>query len=78
MIDSQDTTPYKTFKLLRNELLKFNSDIFIKPFLICRTKSDLDIKLSDEWNKFPNDILAISSITGKGLKRLVRKLVQFF
>ena len=78
MIDSLDNTPYKTFKLLRNELLKFNSDMVIKPFLVCRTKSDLDIKLSEQWNQFPDDITSISSITGEGLRGLVRKLVQFF
>ena len=76
LIDSQDTNPLKTFKTLQNELLQFNTDLGIKRILVCRTKSDLDVEISNEWNKFENDVLVISSVTGDGLNQLVAKLVS--
>ena len=76
LIDSQDTNPLQTFKTLQNELLQFNADLGIKQILVSRTKSDLEIELSDEWSKFEQDILVISSVTGDGLDQLVAKLVS--
>ena len=40
----------------------------IKPIIVCKTKSDLEFKISKEWNEFEKEIIQISSISGKGLK----------
>ena len=76
LIDSQDKNPYKTFKILKNEILCFNPDLSIKPEFICRTKSDIEIDLVDEWNIFPGEINVISSVSGDGIKELVSKLID--
>jgi GTP-binding protein len=75
LIESQDPFPYQTFKTLQNELFQFNSDLRIKPIIICRTKSDIEIEVSKEWDKFEDDVLVISSVSGQGLDRLVTNLV---
>ena len=76
LIDSQDRNPYKTFKILKNEILSFNPDLSIKPKFICRTKSDIEIDLADEWNIFQGEINVISSLSGDGIKKLVSKLID--
>ena len=76
LIDSQDRNPYKTFKILKNEILCFNADLSIKPEFICRTKSDIEIDLADEWNIFQGEINVISSLSGDGIKELVSKLID--
>ena len=76
LIDSQDKNPYKTFKILKNEILCYNPDLSIKPEFICRTKSDIEIDLVDEWNIFRGDINVISSVSGDGIKELVSKLID--
>ena len=57
LIDSQDKTPVKTFNTLKKELLQINADLGIKPFYVCRTKSDLQIEISEEWEEFSDDII---------------------
>ena len=74
LIDSQDETPLKTFEALQKELLQFNPDLGIKPVYICRTKSDLNVELSKEWNDFESDVIVISSINRDGLDELISKL----
>tara|TARA_A100001011_G_C14162251_1_gene778796 strand:+ start:77 stop:1039 length:963 start_codon:yes stop_codon:yes gene_type:complete len=74
LIDSQDETPLKTFEALQKELLQFNPDLAIKPVYICRTKSDLNVELSKEWNDFEGDVIAISSVSRDGLDELISKL----
>ena len=76
LIDSQDKNPYKTYKILKNEILCFNPDLSIKPEFICRTKSDIEIDLVDEWNIFRGDINVISSVSGDGIKELLSKLID--
>ena len=76
LIDCTDETPYQTFKTLENEILQFNADLDVKPKLICRTKADLESKLSEEWGQFEQEILVISSISGEGLNRLIATLVK--
>ena len=76
LIDSTDETPYQTFKTLENEILQFNIDLDVKTNLICRTKADLESKLSDEWDKFEQEILVISSVSGAGLNTLIATLVK--
>ena len=74
LIDSQDETPLKTFEALQKELLQFNPDLGIKPVYICRTKSDLNVELSKEWNDFEGDLIVISSVSRDGLDELISKL----
>ena len=59
---------------LKKEILNFNADLAIKPKIICRTKADLGNELSEEWNKFEDDIIAISSVSGSGLNDLISTL----
>jgi|TARA_B100001250_G_C19793118_1_gene787474 GTP-binding protein len=74
LIDGTDETPYQSFKTLENEILQFNPDLDVKPILICRTKSDIGNELVEEWKKFDQDILVISSISGDGLDKLISTL----
>ena len=76
LIDSQEESPFETFQTLRNELLQFNPDLAIKKNMICRTKSDIEMDLSDDWNKFDEDVLVISSVTGDGLNALVAAIAS--
>ena len=74
LIDSQDETPLKTFEALQKELLQINPDLGIKPVYICRTKSDLNVELSKQWNDFEDDVIVISSVSRDGLDELISKL----
>ena len=76
LIDSQDKTPVKTFNTLKKELLQFNADLGIKPFYVCRTKSDLQIEISEEWEEFSDDIIVISSVKREGLDHLINVLTS--
>ena len=76
LIDSQEERPLETFQTLRNELLQFNPDLAIKKSMICRTKSDIEMDLSDDWKKFDEDVLVISSVTGYGLNALVAAIAS--
>jgi GTP-binding protein len=74
LIDGTDETPLQSFKTLENEILQFNPDLDIKPVLICRTKSDIGNELAEEWEKFDQDILVISAVSGDGLETLISTL----
>ena len=74
LIDCQESEPLETFEILKNELNSFNKDLVDKPFLICRTKSDLNIEYSDGWDNFDEEILDISSVNKDGLDLLVRSI----
>ena len=76
LIDCQDSDPVKTFGLLKTELNSFNENLVEKPYLICRTKSDLNIENSDGWDHFDEKVLDISSINKNGLDLLVNNLVN--
>jgi len=76
LIDCQDLDPLKTFELLKTELKSFNEKLIEKPYLICRTKSDLNIENSDEWDHFDEKVLDISSINKSGLDLLVNNIVN--
>ena len=76
LIDCQELEPYKVFETLKNELKIFNDDLIQKPYLICRTKSDLKSEISDGWNHFSEDILDISSVSRDGLNYLVSNIVS--
>jgi Predicted GTPase len=76
LIDCQDSEPLKSFEILKNELKGFNKNLIYKPYLICRTKSDLNIENSDGWDNFDEKVLDISSINKNGLDLLVNNLVN--
>ena len=76
LIDTTDENPYQTFKTLENEVLQFNSDLGVKPVLICRTKSDIGIELGDDWEKFDQEILVISSVSGDGIQNLISTITK--
>tara|TARA_A100001037_G_C15048397_1_gene588921 strand:+ start:133 stop:1104 length:972 start_codon:yes stop_codon:yes gene_type:complete len=76
LIDTTDENPYQTFKTLENEVLQFNSDLGVKPILICRTKSDIGIELGDGWGKFDQEILVISSVSGDGIQNLISTITK--
>ena len=74
LIDGTDLNPLKTYNTLKNEVLNFNGDLAIKPKVICRTKADLGNELSEEWYKFEDEIIPISSVSGLGLNDLISTL----
>jgi GTP-binding protein len=76
LIDGTDPEPFKTFKTLEKEVLSFNPDLVIKPYVICRTKSDIEFELSKDWEKFEQEVNVISSVSGYGLNKLVSKLTK--
>ena len=74
LIDCQETEPMKTFEMLKNELKGYNKNLIHKPYLICRTKSDLMIEDSDGWSNFSEKIIDISSINKDGLDILINSV----
>tara|TARA_B100001248_G_scaffold262387_1_gene257990 strand:+ start:2496 stop:3473 length:978 start_codon:yes stop_codon:yes gene_type:complete len=74
MIDSQDPNPEKTYQILKNEIYRYNADLRIKPVIICQTKNDLKFQESAGWRKIEEDIIKISSLSGAGLKKLIKKI----
>jgi len=74
LIESSDETPHTTFTILQNELLQFNPDLDVKPVMVCRTKSDIECDLSEEWKQFEQGVSVISAVSGEGLNELISKL----
>ena len=76
LIDSQDSYPNRTFQTLRSEIYQYNSDLKIKPIIVCQTKVDLEFKGQNQWNQIDEEIIKISCLTGKGLNTLVKKIIS--
>ena len=76
LIDSQDPDPNSTFQTLRDEIYHYNPDLRIKPIIICQTKVDLEFEGKNQWIQIGKEIIKISSFTGKGLNKLVRKIIS--
>ena len=76
LIDSQDPDPNSTFQTLRDEIYQYNSDLRIKPIIVCQTKVDLEFEGKNQWNQIDKEIIKISSFTGKGLNILVKKIIS--
>lgn len=76
LIDSQDPDPNSTFQTLRDEICQYNSDLKIKPIIVCQTKVDLEFQGQNQWNQIDKEIIKISSLTGKGLNTLVKKIIS--
>ena len=76
LIDSQDPDPNSTFQTLRDEIYQYNPDLRIKPIIVCQTKVDLEFEGKNQWIQIDKEIIKISSFTGKGLNKLVRKIIS--
>ena len=76
LIDCMEDKPLDIYKTLKNELQNFNEDLINKPYLICRTKSDLRQDMSTQWNDFEDKIFDISSFTKEGINELILSLVE--
>ena len=76
LIDSQDPDPNRTFQTLRSEIYQYNSDLKIKPIIVCQTKVDLEFEGQNQWNQIDKELIKISSLTGKGLNTLVKKIIS--
>ena len=76
LIDCLEDKPLDVYKTLKNELQNFNEDLINKPYLICRTKSDLRQDMSTQWNDFEDKIFDISSFTKEGINELILSLVE--
>ena len=76
LIDCMEDKPLDVYKTLKNELQNFNKDLINKPYLICRTKSDLRQVMSTQWNDFEDKIFDISSFTKEGINELILSLVE--
>lgn len=76
LIDCLEDKPLDVYKTLKNELQNFNEDLVSKPYLICRTKSDLRQDMSTQWNDFEDKIFDISSFTKEGINELILSLVE--
>ena len=62
--------------MLKKEIYQFNPDLELKPIIVCQTKNDLEVQKSKEWYKIKEEIIEISSITGKGLNNLINKIIS--
>ena len=76
LIDCLEDKPLDVYKTLKNELQNFNEDLINKPYLICRTKSDLRQDMPTQWNDFEDKIFDISSFTKEGINELILSLVE--
>jgi len=78
MIDSQNEKPLKTYKLLRDELISYNSALTEKPYIIVRSKYDLIINNDSElnWSSEMGDVVDISAVTGYGIDTLIGLIVK--
>ena len=76
LIDCMEDKPLDIYRTLKNELQNFNEDLINKPYLICRTKSDLRQDMSTQWNDFEDKIFDISSFTKEGINELILSLVE--
>ena len=76
LIDCLEAKPLDVYKTLKSELQNFNEDLINKPYLICRTKSDLRQEISTQWNDFEDKIFDISSFTKEGINELILSLAE--
>ena len=77
LIENSDLNPQKTFNALKKELKSFNPSLLLKPIILIRTKSDITIGIDESlWKSIPEYSLEISSITNKGLKELIKLVIN--
>ena len=75
LIDIQEENPLEVFDTLKNELESFNESLIDKPYIICRTKSDLKLDVTKGWSKMNEKIIDISSVSKDGIDDLINALV---
>lgn len=82
LIGANALDPFEDFRVIQRELQNFSPELAAKPFIAVLAQIDL---LDDESLKFLQDSfetevglrpLAISSVTGKGVKELLRTVVK--
>ena len=76
LIDCLEEKPLDVYNTLKNELKSFNEALADKPYLVCRTKSDLKQELSEQWDEFDEKLFDISSVTKEGISGLIFSLVE--
>ena len=77
LIENSDLNPQQTFNALKKELKSFNPSLLLKPIILIRTKSDIIIDIDESlWKSIPEYSLEISSIANKGLKELIKLVVN--
>jgi GTP-binding protein len=76
LIDCLEEKPLDVYNTLKNELKSFNEELADKPYLVCRTKSDLKQELSEQWDEFDEKLFDISSVTKEGISGLIFSLVD--
>ncbi len=81
-IDSEDDSFLKKYRIIRNEIKKFNPEILKKPEILALNKIDLPIvRKRIEWiqKKFAEKsikVYPISAVTGEGVKDLLDAIVK--
>ncbi len=78
LIDGSEEDPIQVFNTLQAELLNFNRDMSLKKYLIVRTKDDIFPSDYDypNWDNFPDEFRAISSVSGAGIDRLINDIAR--
>ena len=76
LIDIQEEKPLEIFNTLKNELESFNELLIDKPYIICRTKSDLKLDIPKGWREFSEKIIDVSSVSKEGIDNLINLLVK--
>lgn len=72
LIDASSENPANDYKTVRDELKKFNPELVQKKEIIVLSKADIVKKLP---NSFKYD-LAVSAVTGKGMRELYRQILK--
>ncbi len=74
LIEATEKDPLYNLELLQNELATYNQELVKKPYYIILSKADLltEEEISEEIKLFNTErILAVSSITGYNIKKLI-------
>ena len=77
MIECTNKSIEKEFAILGNELRSHDEKLLKKPILLALTKSDLKIENTSPSVKIKNiPVFEISSVTGQGIKKLLREIYK--
>jgi GTP-binding protein len=79
MVDATHEEPERSYRMLREELMKYDPDLLHRPSVLALTKGDLlaagEDDVPDEVMRLHERTLLISAVGRKGLDRLVGELV---
>lgn len=75
IVDISENNPYKNYEIIRNELLKYNSDLSKRPEIIFLNKAELvdDIKknkILKDFSKFKSNLVVGSNFDPSTIKKL--------